>query len=102
MFDIKRTIKAKCVAENSGGTAETDFTIFVVGKYKSESVKTSCIRLGPGNAPENIALSANKPRKIHVSWDPPTIPNGIIQRYIVYYTPLDDQVTQSNLRLTQH
>ncbi|TKR67060.1 hypothetical protein L596_023270 [Steinernema carpocapsae] len=74
--DIKETVKARCVAENVGGIEETPFTIYVAG---------------PGNAPDNIRLSSDKPRTISVTWDPPTIPNGNITRYIVYYTPLDDQ-----------
>lgn len=48
--------------------------------------------LGPGNAPSNIRLNSVRPRTIHIYWDPSTIPNGNITRYIVYYTPLDDQV----------
>ncbi|MCP9259541.1 Mesocentin [Dirofilaria immitis] len=74
--DVKETIKAKCVAENEGGRAETAFEIFVTG---------------PGNAPSNIHLNSVRPRTIHIDWDPPTIPNGNITRYIIYYTPLDDQ-----------
>uniref|UniRef100_A0AC35F5C1 Uncharacterized protein n=1 Tax=Panagrolaimus sp. PS1159 TaxID=55785 RepID=A0AC35F5C1_9BILA len=76
VYDIKTHKKAKCIAENPGGVKETDFTIYVAG---------------PGNAPENIRVSANHPRTIDVRWDPPTIPNGNITRYIIYYTPLDDQ-----------
>lgn len=76
VYDIKTHKKAKCIAENPGGVTETDFTLYVSG---------------PGNAPENIRVSANHPRKIDVRWDPPTIPNGNITRYIIYYTPLDDQ-----------
>uniref|UniRef100_A0A183CZN0 Fibronectin type-III domain-containing protein n=1 Tax=Gongylonema pulchrum TaxID=637853 RepID=A0A183CZN0_9BILA len=26
-----------------------------------------------------------------LDWDPPSVPNGKIIRYIIYYTPLDDQ-----------
>ncbi|CAG9535199.1 unnamed protein product, partial [Cercopithifilaria johnstoni] len=74
--DVKETIKIKCVAENDGGRAETPFEIFVTG---------------PGNAPSNIRLNSIKPRTINICWDPPTIPNGNITRYIIYYTPLDDQ-----------
>lgn len=48
--------------------------------------------LGPGNAPGNIRLNSIKPRTINICWDPPTIPNGNITRYMIYYTPLDDQV----------
>ncbi|KAI1721109.1 fibronectin type III domain-containing protein [Ditylenchus destructor] len=76
VFDIKETKETICVAENAGGREETPFTIYVAG---------------PGNAPENIRLSANRPKAIEVKWDPPTIPNGKIVRYIIYYTPLDDQ-----------
>ncbi|VDK64046.1 unnamed protein product [Onchocerca ochengi] len=76
--DVKETVKAKCVAENEGGRAETDFEIFVTG---------------PGNAPSNIRLNSLRPRTIHIDWDPPTIPNGNITRYIIYYTPLDDQAS---------
>lgn len=47
---------------------------------------------GPGNAPEVRRLSADVPKTIDVRWNPPTIPNGNITRYIIYYTPLDDQV----------
>ncbi|KHN88307.1 Mesocentin [Toxocara canis] len=74
--DVKETVKAKCVAENDGGREETDFEVFVTG---------------PGNAPSNIRLTSDRPRMIHVEWDPPSIPNGNITRYIIYYTPLDDQ-----------
>ncbi|VDN92224.1 unnamed protein product [Brugia pahangi] len=74
--DVKETVKAKCVAENEGGRTETPFEIFVTG---------------PGNAPSNIRLNSVRPRTIHIDWDPPTIPNGNITRYIIYYTPLDDQ-----------
>lgn len=45
----------------------------------------------PGNAPENIRLAADRPKSIDVKFDPPTLPNGNITRYIIYYTPLDDQ-----------
>lgn len=31
--DVKETIKAKCVAENDGGRAETPFEIFVTGFF---------------------------------------------------------------------
>ncbi|VDM96837.1 unnamed protein product, partial [Thelazia callipaeda] len=74
--DVKETVNAKCVAENEGGRAETPFEIFVTG---------------PGSAPNNIRLNSLRPRTIHVDWDPPKIPNGNIIRYIIYYTPLDDQ-----------
>ncbi|VDK87367.1 unnamed protein product [Litomosoides sigmodontis] len=74
--DVKETVKAKCVAENDGGRAETLFEVFVTG---------------PGNAPSNIRLNSAKPRTITIYWDPPTIPNGNITRYIIYYAPLDDQ-----------
>jgi hypothetical protein len=68
---------AKCIAENVGGAAEDEFTIYVAG---------------PGNSPEITQLHTHKPRTIEVLWIPPTIPNGEITRYIIYYTPLDDQV----------
>ncbi|KJH47474.1 fibronectin type III domain protein [Dictyocaulus viviparus] len=76
LVDVRRTVKAKCLAENRGGIKETDFTVFVAG---------------PGSAPENVHLQADKPVTISVQWDPPLIPNGNITKYIVYYTPLDDQ-----------
>uniref|UniRef100_A0A1I7ST69 Ig-like domain-containing protein n=1 Tax=Bursaphelenchus xylophilus TaxID=6326 RepID=A0A1I7ST69_BURXY len=74
--DIKTTKNVKCRAENVGGTEETPFEIYVAG---------------PGDAPEITNIHAHKPRTIEVRWDPPKIPNGEITRYIVYYTPLDDQ-----------
>uniref|UniRef100_A0A9J2PYA6 Fibronectin type III domain protein n=1 Tax=Ascaris lumbricoides TaxID=6252 RepID=A0A9J2PYA6_ASCLU len=74
--DVKETVKAKCVAENDGGREETNFEVFVTG---------------PGNAPSNIRLTSDRPRMIHAEWDPPSIPNGNITRYIIFYTPLDDQ-----------
>lgn len=77
LIDIRRTVKAKCLAENRGGLKETDFTVFVAG---------------PGSAPENVQLQAEKPVTISAQWDPPLIPNGNITKYIIYYTPLDDQV----------
>ncbi|TKR67092.1 hypothetical protein L596_023296 [Steinernema carpocapsae] len=49
MNDIEETVKARCVAENVGGIKETPFRISVVG---------------PGNAPDNIRLSSEKPRTI--------------------------------------
>ncbi|KAK6743874.1 hypothetical protein RB195_010896 [Necator americanus] len=76
LVDVRRTVKAKCLAENKGGLKETDFTVFVAG---------------PGSPPENVHLQADKPVTITVQWDPPTIPNGNITKYIIYYTPLDDQ-----------
>uniref|UniRef100_A0A158QMD6 Fibronectin type-III domain-containing protein n=1 Tax=Haemonchus placei TaxID=6290 RepID=A0A158QMD6_HAEPC len=76
LIDVRRTVKAKCLAENRGGLKETDFTVFVAG---------------PGSAPENVQLHADKPVTISVQWDPPLIPNGNITKYIIYYTPLDDQ-----------
>uniref|UniRef100_A0A183G3Q2 Protein-tyrosine-phosphatase n=1 Tax=Heligmosomoides polygyrus TaxID=6339 RepID=A0A183G3Q2_HELPZ len=76
LIDIRRTVKAKCLAENRGGLKETDFTVFVAG---------------PGSAPENVQLQAEKPVTISAQWDPPLIPNGNITKYIIYYTPLDDQ-----------
>ncbi|EPB66031.1 fibronectin type III domain protein, partial [Ancylostoma ceylanicum] len=76
LVDVRRTVKAKCLAENRGGIKETDFTVFVAG---------------PGSPPENVHLQADKPVTITVQWDPPTIPNGNITKYIIYYTPLDDQ-----------
>lgn len=66
-----------CVAENKGGRTEKPFTLFVAG---------------PGSAPENVQLNNDKPATIGVTWDPPTITNGNVTKYIVYYTPLDDQV----------
>uniref|UniRef100_A0A915BJG8 VWFA domain-containing protein n=1 Tax=Parascaris univalens TaxID=6257 RepID=A0A915BJG8_PARUN len=74
--DVKETVKAKCIAENDGGKEETIFEVFVTG---------------PGNAPSNIRLTSDRPRMIHAEWDPPSIPNGNITRYIIFYTPLDDQ-----------
>ncbi|VDL79232.1 unnamed protein product, partial [Nippostrongylus brasiliensis] len=62
LVDVRRTVKAKCLAENR-----------------------------VGSAPENIQLHADKPVTISVQWDPPLIPNGNITKYIIYYTPLDDQ-----------
>lgn len=32
-----------------------------------------------------------------MTFDPPTIPNGNITRYIIYYTPLDDQERASQV-----
>lgn len=75
--DLKTTQDLKCVAENEGGREEQDFQIYVAG---------------PGDAPQITNIHAHKPRTIEVRWDPPKIPNGEITRYIVYYTPLDDQV----------
>ncbi|CAD5215684.1 unnamed protein product [Bursaphelenchus okinawaensis] len=74
--DVKTTKNFKCRAENTGGSEETDFQIYVAG---------------PGDAPEITNMHAHKPRTIEVRWDPPKIPNGEITRYIIYYTPLDDQ-----------
>uniref|UniRef100_A0A0R3PSV6 protein-tyrosine-phosphatase n=1 Tax=Angiostrongylus costaricensis TaxID=334426 RepID=A0A0R3PSV6_ANGCS len=76
LIDVRRTVYAKCLAENRGGIKETEFTVFVAG---------------PGSAPENVLLHADKPVTISVQWDPPLITNGNITKYIVYYTPLDDQ-----------
>uniref|UniRef100_A0A915MVF1 Uncharacterized protein n=1 Tax=Meloidogyne javanica TaxID=6303 RepID=A0A915MVF1_MELJA len=75
VFDIRQSIDYLCVAENPGGRKETSFRIFVSG---------------PGSAPE-MSLSITKPKSILAKWDPPALPNGNITRYIVYYTPLDDQ-----------
>ncbi|PAV92698.1 hypothetical protein WR25_03416 [Diploscapter pachys] len=86
LIDVRRTIKAKCIAENKGGIQETDFTVFVAG---------------PGSAPENIQLSADRPQTITVQWDPPHIPNGNITKYIVYYSPLDNQDPASQLGQVQ-
>uniref|UniRef100_A0A1I7XGK7 Down syndrome cell adhesion molecule-like protein Dscam2 n=1 Tax=Heterorhabditis bacteriophora TaxID=37862 RepID=A0A1I7XGK7_HETBA len=77
VIDIRKTLKAKCLAENKGGIKEIDFTVYVAG---------------PGTAPENINLEAERPVTITVQWDPPTITNGNITKYIIYYTPLDDQI----------
>ena len=76
VFDIRQHRDFLCVAENAGGRTETKFRIFVIG---------------PGSAPENVRLSTTRPKSILVKFDPPTIPNGNITRYIIYYTPLDDQ-----------
>ena len=76
VFDIRQSRDFLCIADNVGGRMETKFGIFVVG---------------PGSAPENVRLSATKPKSILVKWDPPAIPNGNITRYVIYYTPLDDQ-----------
>uniref|UniRef100_A0A1I8AYI8 Protein-tyrosine-phosphatase n=1 Tax=Meloidogyne hapla TaxID=6305 RepID=A0A1I8AYI8_MELHA len=75
VFDIRQSKDFLCVAENPGSRKETSFRIFVSG---------------PGSAPE-MSLSITKPKSILAKWDPPTLPNGNITRYIVYYTPLDDQ-----------
>ena len=75
VFDIRQSKNFLCVAENSGGRKQTPFRIFVSG---------------PGSAPE-LRLSITKPKSILTKWDPPTLPNGNITRYVVYYTPLDDQ-----------
>uniref|UniRef100_A0A1I7U3G2 Ig-like domain-containing protein n=1 Tax=Caenorhabditis tropicalis TaxID=1561998 RepID=A0A1I7U3G2_9PELO len=76
IIDIRKTLNAKCLAENRGGLKETDLIVFVAG---------------PGTAPENIQLTANKPTTISVQYEVPSIPNGNISKYIIYYTPLDDQ-----------
>ena len=54
-------------------------------------LKPSTSVTGPGDAPDNIRLKIRRPAEIDVYWDPPKIPNGKIVRYIIYYTPLDDQ-----------
>lgn len=76
IIDIRKTLQAKCISENRGGLKETDLTVFVAG---------------PGTAPENIQLAANKPTTVTVQYELPSIPNGNISKYIIYYTPLDDQ-----------
>lgn len=78
--DVRKGVKVMCVAENKGGRTERPFTLFVAG---------------PGSAPENVQLNNDKPATIGVTWDPPTITNGNVTKYIVYYTPLDDQVLYS-------
>ncbi|GMT19005.1 hypothetical protein PFISCL1PPCAC_10302, partial [Pristionchus fissidentatus] len=74
--DVRKAVKVLCVAENKGGRTERPFTLFVAG---------------PGTAPENVQLNNDKPATIGVTWDPPTVTNGNVTKYIIYYTPLDDQ-----------
>ncbi|CAJ0581112.1 unnamed protein product, partial [Mesorhabditis spiculigera] len=74
--DIRRTVEAKCVAKNAGGESEAPFTIHVAG---------------PGSAPEDVHLTADRPKTITAMFDPPEIRNGNITKYIVYYKPLADQ-----------
>lgn len=37
------------------------------------------------SAPQSFNVYATSPRNIHISWQPPEIPNGKILRYTIYY-----------------
>lgn len=62
----------------------------------------------PGDAPTAIAVSSLGPRSILVIWAPPTLPNGAIIGYTIYYSPPQSNVmvgvaTSHNLtRLSPH
>ncbi|KAF8358236.1 dig-1, partial [Pristionchus pacificus] len=87
LHDVRKGVKVMCVAENKGGRTERPFNLFVAG---------------PGSAPENVQLNNDKPATIGVTWDPPTITNGNVTKYIVYYTPLDDQNPASQVGQVQN
>lgn len=42
--------------------------------------------LAPGDPPQNVTLVAISESEIYVSWEPPSIPNGIITRYTIELT----------------
>lgn len=47
----------------------------------------SCLLLSvPGSAPTTLGLMADGAYNITISWNPPTIPNGIINGYTLYIT----------------
>ena len=63
-------------------------------RFNSDFSNSLCeVISGPGDAPSNINLIAERPRLIQVEFEPPMYPNGNITRYIIYYVPLDDQVS---------
>uniref|UniRef100_A0A0N5A8Q4 Fibronectin type-III domain-containing protein n=1 Tax=Syphacia muris TaxID=451379 RepID=A0A0N5A8Q4_9BILA len=86
LTNLKETVKAKCVAKNEAGKSETPFTANVIG---------------PGDSPNSIHLTAEKPRTINVKFDPPRYPNGNLTQYVAYYLPLDNQSAGTEMEQVQ-
>jgi Fibronectin type III domain len=40
--------------------------------------------VGP-SVPRNVLVTAGNSNELHVTWDKPAVPNGIITHYIVYW-----------------
>ena len=57
-----------------------------------------CVISGPG-APLNVIVFLQTPVDIQVNWHPPTVSNGVISTYIVYYS--DDELAPISQWLSQ-
>ena len=51
----------------------------------------------PINAPTGVAASVLGPQSVQVSWTPPTLPNGVITAYSIYYAPPLSNLTVGNV-----
>ncbi|RUS75353.1 hypothetical protein EGW08_016875 [Elysia chlorotica] len=63
------------LAENSQGRSRP-----------SNAINIKTVILAPGSAPLNVRARADSDNTIIVTWDPPTITNGQLTAYKVYYT----------------
>ncbi|BHF66977.1 Usher syndrome 2A (autosomal recessive, mild) [Sparganum proliferum] len=67
----------------------TNFTVLVELIFKDDSWNSDTTETSAttwptvGQKVENLRLTANEPRSIHVNWEPPTSPQGIIHNYKV-------------------
>ncbi|KAK5964258.1 Fibronectin type III domain protein [Trichostrongylus colubriformis] len=70
---VRESGRAVCLAtnDNNNATAEIDVRV-----------------LGPGSAPRDVHAIGWR-NQLNISWDEPSIPNGIIVKYIVYYATRD-------------
>ncbi|KAK6029996.1 fibronectin type III domain protein, partial [Ostertagia ostertagi] len=86
LIDVRRTIKAKCLAENRGGLKETDFTVFVAGEeHQDKNYRAgNCTRKRPASRGQTSNHIGTVGSSIDSEWK-------YSPKYIVYYTPLDDQ-----------
>ena len=53
------------------------------------------LHAAPSDPPRNVKVSALSSTTVHVDWDPPLSPNGIIQYYTVYYMSRYDNITET-------
>ncbi|VDM45908.1 unnamed protein product [Toxocara canis] len=61
------------------------FTCIGSNNIGSDRASVEIKILGPGTAPTDITATSDS-LGVHVSWNPPLIPNGKIEKYIVYWT----------------
>ncbi|PIO54201.1 fibronectin type III domain protein, partial [Teladorsagia circumcincta] len=70
---IRESGQAVCMATNDNNNVTAEIEVRV---------------LGPGSAPRNLHAVGWR-NQLNISWEEPSIPNGIIVKYIVYYATRD-------------